>query len=72
MPRVTWLQVVTEHCRREGLSGFKCPRVVMVTDRPLPRNSMGKVDKGVLREAYRVGVAQSPGAGRAGMPTAEQ
>jgi malonyl-CoA/methylmalonyl-CoA synthetase len=34
------------------LARFKCPKRVLVVDE-LPRNSMGKVQKNLLRERYR-------------------
>jgi malonyl-CoA/methylmalonyl-CoA synthetase len=44
---------------KERLAGFKVPkRVFMVND--LPRNSMGKVEKTVLRARYRDTFADRP------------
>ena len=34
------------------LARFKCPRKLIVVD-SLPRNTMGKVQKNVLRESYK-------------------
>jgi len=40
-------------CRRSGrLAKFKMPKRVLFVDE-LPRNTMGKVQKNVLREAYK-------------------
>jgi malonyl-CoA/methylmalonyl-CoA synthetase len=36
----------------ERLARFKCPKQVIVVD-DLPRNTMGKVQKNVLRETYK-------------------
>jgi acyl-CoA synthetase (AMP-forming)/AMP-acid ligase II len=40
---------VLSHCRRQ-LADFKVPQYVVVRDQPLPRSSVGKVLKAVLRE----------------------
>jgi malonyl-CoA/methylmalonyl-CoA synthetase len=37
---------------RSQLAAFKCPKQVAFVD-DLPRNTMGKVQKNVLRDAYR-------------------
>lgn len=44
-------------CRSE-LAGFKCPRTLDLVE-SLPRTTMGKLDKRVLRERYGAGVAIS-------------
>ncbi|GAA1916004.1 AMP-binding protein [Nocardioides marmoribigeumensis] len=44
-------------CRSE-LAGFKCPRRLDLVD-GLPRTTMGKLDKRVLRERYGAGVSTS-------------
>jgi acyl-CoA synthetase (AMP-forming)/AMP-acid ligase II len=44
-------------CRSE-LAGFKCPRRLDLVD-ALPRTTMGKLDKRVLRERYGAGVSTS-------------
>jgi len=36
---------------REHLAGYKCPRQIFTVDQ-LPRNSMGKIQKDLLRKAY--------------------
>ena len=36
---------------REQLAAFKCPRKLIVVD-ALPRNTMGKVQKNILRDTY--------------------
>lgn len=50
-----------ELCRSE-LAGFKCPRVLALVE-SLPRTTMGKLDKRVLRERYGAGVSTSEQAG---------
>jgi malonyl-CoA/methylmalonyl-CoA synthetase len=37
---------------RSQLAAFKCPKQVVFVDE-LPRNTMGKVQKNLLRDAYR-------------------
>jgi long-chain acyl-CoA synthetase len=44
-------------CRSE-LAGFKCPRVLDLVE-SLPRTTMGKLDKRVLRDRYGAGVSTS-------------
>ncbi len=46
-------------CRSE-LAGFKCPRQLALVE-SLPRTTMGKLDKRVLRAEYGAGVATSDG-----------
>ena len=47
---------------RDRLAGYKRPRAVFVTD-ALPRNTMGKVMKNVLRDTYRDAFAEGAAAG---------
>ncbi|BBZ05644.1 long-chain-fatty-acid--CoA ligase FadD13 [Mycolicibacterium chitae] len=44
--------LVIAHCRRE-LAAYKAPRYVEFVEKPLPRTTLGKIDKGVLKELYR-------------------
>ncbi|HEX2885302.1 long-chain-fatty-acid--CoA ligase [Vineibacter terrae] len=42
---------IIAHCRKL-IAGYKCPRSVDVTDRPVPLSAAGKILKNVLREPY--------------------
>jgi len=44
---------LVEHCLSEGFSRYKCPERLLVVDR-LPRNSMGKVRKDMIRSDPRL------------------
>ena len=47
---------IIEHCKKEGLYGFKVPKIVDFGE--LPRNLAGKLPKKQLEEKYWEGVAR--------------
>ncbi|MGL4239505.1 MAG: AMP-binding protein, partial [Beijerinckiaceae bacterium] len=51
-PGATLDPAVIQKALEERLAKFKCPKKVLVVD-DLPRNTMGKVQKNVLRETYK-------------------
>ena len=45
----TSLQDLQDFCRRQGLAGFRLPRLAVAQWQPLPLNGSGKVAKPVIR-----------------------
>ncbi|CAG9462707.1 unnamed protein product [Pedinophyceae sp. YPF-701] len=53
------VHAVAQWCRERGLAGFKAPRTVIVRAEPIPRNSMGKIDRARLRKDAMATLAAS-------------